>query len=65
MNEKGKSGKVSFGNTVLMPKEELLKTAVKNRRISIGIDLLEIVLVGCFVQPQLLFVASQFRLCFL
>jgi len=37
MNEKGKSGKVSFGNTAFMPKEEHLETAVKNRRITIGI----------------------------
>ena len=37
MNEKGKSGKVSFGNTAFMPKEEHLETPVKNRRISIGI----------------------------
>jgi alanine dehydrogenase len=37
MNETGKSGKVSFGNTAFMPKEEHLETAVKNRRISIGI----------------------------
>jgi alanine dehydrogenase len=37
MNDKGKSGKVSFGNTAFMPKEEHLETAVKNRRISIGI----------------------------
>jgi len=37
MNENGKSGKVSFGNTAFMPKEEHLETAVKNRRISIGI----------------------------
>ncbi|TAL62911.1 MAG: alanine dehydrogenase, partial [Bacteroidetes bacterium] len=37
MNDKGKSGKVSFGNTAFMPKEEQLETAVKNRRISIGI----------------------------
>jgi alanine dehydrogenase len=37
MNEKGNSGKVSFGNSALMPKEELLETAVRNRRISIGI----------------------------
>jgi alanine dehydrogenase len=34
---KGKSGKVSFGNTVFMPKEEHLDTSVKNRKISIGI----------------------------
>jgi len=37
MNEKGKSGKVSFENIVFMPKEEHLETAVKNCRISIGI----------------------------
>ncbi len=37
MNEKGKSGKVSFGNTVFMPKEEQLETAVKNRHLTIGI----------------------------
>jgi len=35
MNEKGKSGKVSFENTVFMPKEEHLETAVKNCRISL------------------------------
>jgi alanine dehydrogenase len=37
MNDKGKSGKVSFGNTAFMPKEEHLETTVRNRRISIGI----------------------------
>jgi alanine dehydrogenase len=37
INDKGKSGKVSFGNTAFMPKEEHLETSVKNRRISIGI----------------------------
>jgi alanine dehydrogenase len=37
MNYKGKSGKVSFGNTAFMPKEEHLETTVKNRRITIGI----------------------------
>ena len=37
MNEKGNSGKVSFGNTAFMPKEEHLETPVKTRRISIGI----------------------------
>jgi alanine dehydrogenase len=37
MDESGKSGKVTFGNTTFMPKEEQLETAVKNRRISIGI----------------------------
>ena len=31
MNDKGKSGKVSFGNTAFMPKEEHLETAVRNR----------------------------------
>ena len=37
MNEKGKSGKVSFGDTAFMPKEEHLETVFKNKRISIGI----------------------------
>lgn len=37
MNSKLKSGKVSFENTVFMPKEEHLETAVKNRQISVGI----------------------------
>jgi alanine dehydrogenase len=37
MNHKGNSGKVSFGNTAFMPKEEHLETAVKNKRITIGI----------------------------
>ena len=37
MNDKGKSGNVSFGNTAFMPKEEHLETAIKHRRISIGI----------------------------
>ena len=37
MNEKGRSGKVSFGNTAFMPKEEQLETAVRTRNISIGI----------------------------
>src|SRR4030042_4511176 len=36
MNEKGKSGKVSFGNSALMPKEEHLETAVRYLKISIG-----------------------------
>jgi alanine dehydrogenase len=36
MNEKGKSGNLGLGNA-FMPKEELLETAVRNRRISIGI----------------------------
>lgn len=37
MDEKGRSGKVSFGNTAFMPKEEQLETAVRKRNISIGI----------------------------
>lgn len=37
MNDKGKSGKVSFGNGAFMPKEEQLETAVRFRKISIGI----------------------------
>jgi len=37
MNMKGKSGKVNFGNGAFMPKEEHLETAVRFRRISIGI----------------------------
>ncbi len=37
MNDKGKSGKVNLGNTAFMPKEEHLETAVRFRRISIGI----------------------------
>ncbi len=37
MNHKGKSGKVTFGNTAFMPKEEQLETAVRNKKITIGI----------------------------
>ncbi|HNW56559.1 MAG TPA: alanine dehydrogenase [Bacteroidales bacterium] len=37
MNDKGKSGRVSFENTAFMPKEEQLDTSVRNRTISIGI----------------------------
>jgi alanine dehydrogenase len=37
MNQKGKSGKVTFGNTAFMPKEEQLETAVMNKKITIGI----------------------------
>ncbi len=37
MNDKGKSGKVNLGSSALMPKEEHLETAVRFRRISIGI----------------------------
>jgi len=37
MNMKSRSGKVNFGNGEFMPKEEHLETAVRFRRISIGI----------------------------
>ena len=37
MNDKGKSGKVNMGNSAFLPKEEHLETAVRFRRISIGI----------------------------
>jgi alanine dehydrogenase len=37
MNDKGKSGKIQFGNGAYMPKEEHLETAFRSRRISIGI----------------------------
>lgn len=37
MNYKGRSGKVNLGNNAFMPKEEHLDTAVRLRRISIGI----------------------------
>ena len=37
MNEKGKNGNLSFGSTAFMPKEEQLETAVRHRKISIGI----------------------------
>jgi len=37
MNDETKSGKVNFGSTAFMPKEEHLEIAVKNRKISIGI----------------------------
>jgi alanine dehydrogenase len=37
MNYKGRSGKVNLGSSSLMPKEEHLETAVRFRRISIGI----------------------------
>jgi alanine dehydrogenase len=37
MNDKGKSGKVNLGSSMLMPKEEHLETAVRFRKISIGI----------------------------
>lgn len=37
MNEIGNRGKVTFENTAFLPKEEQLETAVKNRRITIGL----------------------------
>lgn len=37
MEEKGNSGKMTFENAAFMPQEEYLETAVKNRRITIGI----------------------------
>ncbi len=37
MNNKGKSGNISFGNASLLPKEEQLETAVRYKRITIGI----------------------------
>jgi len=37
MNDKGKNGKVNLGNTAFMPKEEQLETAVRYKKISIGI----------------------------
>lgn len=37
MNYKGRSGKVNLGSSSLMPKEEHLETAVRFKRISIGI----------------------------
>ena len=37
MNEKGRSGKLNLTNSALMPKEEHLETAVRYRKISVGI----------------------------
>jgi alanine dehydrogenase len=37
MNEKGKNGNLNFGSTTFMPKEEQLETAVRHKKISIGI----------------------------
>ncbi len=37
MNEKGKNGNLSLGNTAFMPKEEQLEKAIRHKRISIGI----------------------------
>lgn len=39
MNEKGKGSRISLGNTVFMPREELLEIKQKNTRIRIGIPL--------------------------
>jgi alanine dehydrogenase len=37
MNEKSKNGNFGFGNSALMPKEEQLETAIRHKKISIGI----------------------------
>ena len=37
MNERGKNNNLNLGNTTFMPKEEQLETAVRHRKISIGI----------------------------
>jgi alanine dehydrogenase len=37
MDDKGKNGNLSFGNTTFMPKEEQLETAIRHKKISIGI----------------------------
>jgi len=37
MNERGKNGNMNFGNTAFMPKEEQLETAVRHKKISVGI----------------------------
>ena len=37
MNEKGKNNNLNLGNTAFMPKEEQLETAVRQRKITIGI----------------------------
>jgi alanine dehydrogenase len=37
MNEKGKNGNLNLGSTAFMPKEEQLETAVRRKKISIGI----------------------------
>jgi alanine dehydrogenase len=37
MNDKGKNGNINFGSTTFMPKEEQLETAVRHKKISIGI----------------------------
>lgn len=37
MNDKGKNGNLNLGSTAFMPKEEQLETAVRRKKISIGI----------------------------
>lgn len=37
MNERGKNNNLNLGNTAFIPKEEQLETAVRHRKISIGI----------------------------
>lgn len=37
MEEKGNSGKISFENAAFRPQEEYLETAVKNKRLTIGV----------------------------
>lgn len=37
MNDKGKNGNLNLGSTAFMPKEEQLETAVRHKKISIGI----------------------------
>ena len=37
MNERGKNGNLNLGNTAFMPKEEQLETAIRHKRLSIGI----------------------------
>jgi alanine dehydrogenase len=37
MNDKGKNGNMSFGHAGLMPREEQLETAVRRKKISIGV----------------------------
>jgi alanine dehydrogenase len=37
MNEKNKNGNLTYGNTAFMPKEEQLETAVRHKKITVGI----------------------------
>jgi alanine dehydrogenase len=37
MNEKSKNGNLTYGNTAFMPKEEQLETAVRHKKITVGI----------------------------